>query len=66
MEELFISKVRVKLLTLFLTTEEPLLHVREIVRRVDEEINAVRRDLNGAQIVDFTAFAKIMSFIRRF
>ena len=45
MEELFISRVRVKLLTLFLTSQEPLLHVREIVRRVDEEINAVRREL---------------------
>ncbi len=45
MEELFISKVRVKLLQLFLSASEPLLHVREIVRRVDEEINAVRREL---------------------
>lgn len=45
MDELFISKVRVKILKLFLTAQEPLLHVREIVRRVDEEINAVRREL---------------------
>ncbi|MBI4039890.1 hypothetical protein HY389_00870, partial [Candidatus Daviesbacteria bacterium] len=45
MEELFISKVRVKLLQLFLSTTEPLLHVREIVRRTNEEINAVRREL---------------------
>ncbi len=45
MENLFISKVRVKLLQLFLSTGEPLLHVREITRRVDEEINAVRREL---------------------
>lgn len=46
MEELFISKVRVKLLQLFLTSPDPLLHVREIVRRVGEEINAVRRELS--------------------
>lgn len=46
MEDLFISKVRVKLLKLFLSASEPLLHVREIVRRVDEEINAVRRELS--------------------
>lgn len=46
MEELFISKVRVKLIQLFFTTEEPLLHVREIVRRTKEEINAVRRELS--------------------
>lgn len=45
MEELFISRVRVKLLTLFLNTEDDLLHVREIVRRCGEEINAIRREL---------------------
>lgn len=45
MEELFVSKVRVKILQLFLTTQDDLLHVREIVRRVGEEINAVRREL---------------------
>ncbi|MBI2334403.1 hypothetical protein HYU96_01245 [Candidatus Daviesbacteria bacterium] len=45
MEELFVSRVRVKLLQLFLSSRETLLHVREIVRRVSEEINAVRREL---------------------
>lgn len=45
MEELIVSKVRVKILQLFLTSTDPLLHVREIVRRVGEEINAVRREL---------------------
>ncbi len=45
MEELFVSKVRVKMLQLFLASQETLFHVREIVRRVDEEINAVRREL---------------------
>src|SRR5438477_13015828 len=45
MEELFVSKVRVKILQLFLSSPEPLFHVREIVRRVSEEINAVRREL---------------------
>ena len=46
MEELVVSKVRVKILQLFLATQEELFHVREIVRRVDEEINAVRRELS--------------------
>lgn len=46
MEELLVSKVRIKLLQLFLTAEEPLLHVREIVRRTQEEINAIRRELS--------------------
>lgn len=45
MEGLLVSRVRIKLLKLFLTTQEPLLHVREIVRRTNEEINAVRREL---------------------
>ncbi len=45
MEELFVSKVRIKILELFLGSGEQLLHVREIVRRVGEEINAVRREL---------------------
>jgi hypothetical protein len=45
LEELFVSRVRVKILQLFLTSGDTLLHVREIVRRVDEEINAVRREL---------------------
>ena len=44
-EELFISRVRAKILQLFLTSPNALLHVREIVRRVCEEINAVRREL---------------------
>lgn len=45
MEELFVSKVRIKILQLFLSSNESLFHVREIVRRVSEEINAVRREL---------------------
>lgn len=45
MEELIVSRVRVKLLQLFLSSSESLFHVREIVRKVDEEINAVRREL---------------------
>lgn len=45
MDDIFVSKVRVKMLQLFLSSQESLFHVREIVRRVDEEINAVRREL---------------------
>ncbi|MBI2330093.1 hypothetical protein HYU94_01775 [Candidatus Daviesbacteria bacterium] len=45
LEELFVSRVRVKILQLFLSSGESLFHVREIVRRVSEEINAVRREL---------------------
>ena len=46
LEELFVSRVRVKILQLFLASPaDCLFHVREIVRRVSEEINAVRREL---------------------
>ncbi|MBI2019173.1 hypothetical protein HYS95_00705 [Candidatus Daviesbacteria bacterium] len=46
LEELFVSRVRVKVLQLFLSApQDSLFHVREIVRRVSEEINAVRREL---------------------
>lgn len=55
MEDLFVSRVRVKLLKLFLTSLEPLLHVREIVRRTQEEINAVRRELARMEKVGMVA-----------
>jgi len=45
LSDLFISKVRIKILQLFLSNPEQIYHVREIVRRVGEEINAVRREL---------------------
>lgn len=45
LQDLLISKVRVKILQLFLSNPDQIYHVREIVRRVQEEINAVRREL---------------------
>ncbi len=52
--DLFISKVRVKLLQVFLSHPEELFYVRQLVRMTDEEINAVRRELShmeGAEMV---------------
>ncbi len=43
--DILVSKVRVKILELFLGDPSKSYHVRDIVRRVDEEINAVRREL---------------------
>lgn len=43
--DLITSKTRVKLLNLFLTQPHEMYHVRECVRRTEEEINAVRREL---------------------
>ena len=45
LDDLITSKTRIKVLHLFLGNLGEMYHVREIVRRVDEEINAVRREL---------------------
>lgn len=45
LEDLFISKVRIKMLRQFLINPGQSYHVRELVRQIDEEINAVRREL---------------------
>lgn len=45
LSDIVISRVRVKILTLFFTQPGKMFHVRDIVRRTEEEINAVRREL---------------------
>ena len=45
MEQLFGSKTRVKLLKLFVTNPNRPFYVREITRKIDEQINSVRREL---------------------
>ncbi|MCA9347479.1 transcriptional regulator [Candidatus Saccharibacteria bacterium] len=44
-EQLFGSKTRVKLLQLFMSNPNRSFYVREITRKVDEQINSVRREL---------------------
>lgn len=44
-EQLFGSKTRVKLLQLFFTNPNRSFYVREITRKIDEQINSVRREL---------------------
>jgi len=44
-EQLFGSKTRVKLLQLFYSNPNRSFYVREITRKVDEQINSVRREL---------------------
>lgn len=46
MQDFMISRVRVKLLELFFLNPDELYYVREITRKVKEEINAVRRELD--------------------
>lgn len=45
LENILVSKVRIKMLQHFLLNPRETYHVREIVRQIDEEINAVRREL---------------------
>ncbi len=44
--DLITSKSRVKLLNVFLANPSEMFHVRELVRRTQDEINAVRRELS--------------------
>jgi DNA-binding transcriptional ArsR family regulator len=45
LEDLFISRVRVKLIQIFLSQPQEIFYVRQLVRLAEEEINAVRREL---------------------
>lgn len=46
-EQLFGSKTRVKLLHLFYSNPNRAFYVREITRKIDEQINSVRRELSN-------------------
>jgi DNA-binding transcriptional ArsR family regulator len=46
LSDIITSKVRIKILELFFSNLKELYHVRGIVREIDEEINAVRRELS--------------------
>lgn len=46
-EQLLGSKTRVKLLQLFLSNPNRSFYVREITRKIDEQINSVRRELSN-------------------
>lgn len=52
MKDLMISRVRVKILELFISNTEQIYYVREITRKVKAEINAVRRELE--RMVEFS------------
>jgi len=46
LQDLIISKCRVKLLEIFFNQPTEIFYIRELVRKAKEEINAVRRELN--------------------
>ena len=45
LEEIIVSKVRVKMLELFFNNPKEIFYVRQITRLIKDEINAVRREL---------------------
>jgi hypothetical protein len=51
LKDLFISKTRVKLLEIFLSEPTQMYHVRDLVRRTGDEINAVRRELARMELL---------------
>ncbi len=53
MKDLLISKVRVRVIKLFLTNPDDQFYVRQISRKVNSEINAVRRELGRLHRIGF-------------
>ena len=51
LKNLFVSAVRIRILELLLPNPKEPLHVRAIVRKVEAEINAVRRELNNLHTI---------------
>lgn len=51
LKDLVISKTRVKLLETFLADPTQMFHVRDLVRKTEEEINAVRRELARMELL---------------
>jgi len=49
LEALIISRVRVKILTLFFMNPDSMYHLREIQRQTDEAMNAIRREMQHLQ-----------------
>jgi hypothetical protein len=51
LKELFSSNTRVKLLTVFLTSPGEEFFIRELTRKLNEQINSIRRELNNLKKV---------------
>lgn len=58
LDKLFISKVRIKMLKQYLYNRGESYHVRALVRELDEEINAVRRELQNLENIGLLSSQK--------
>ncbi len=61
LEALFVSKVRIKVLKFLLLNPNTKLHLRGIVREIEEEINAVRRELARLEEVGIVTSEELVS-----
>jgi len=53
LKELFTSKIRLRIIHLFLDNLGEKFHIRAVTRKVDTEINAVRRELDNLENIGF-------------
>ncbi len=53
LKKLFTSKVRIKLLQIFLNNPTEEYFIRELTRKLDEQINSVRRELDNLKKIGF-------------
>lgn len=59
LEQLFGSKTRTKLLKLFLLNPQEAFFIRELTRKIDTQINSVRRELQNLQECDIVEVVQI-------
>lgn len=53
LKRLFTSNTRIKLLTVFLTNPNEEFFIRELTRKLDEQINSIRRELDNLKKMGF-------------
>ena len=53
LKRLFTSNTRIKLLTIFLMNLDQEFFIRELTRKLDEQINSVRRELDNLKKMGF-------------
>jgi DNA-binding PadR family transcriptional regulator len=53
LKKIFTSNTRVKLLTVFILNEDEEFYIRELTRKLDEQINSIRRELDNLKKAGF-------------
>jgi hypothetical protein len=58
LQDFIVSRVRVKLMKIFLSNPSEMYYVRQLTRKTKEEINAIRRELQRMQEIGFVSSEK--------